>query len=179
MNFFDIVVVENVFTPLDCDRIVAMHANEPYEDGKIQENRKDFATRSSRIQFVDVTDDNRWVFDKLVAIAKNCNERVFGFELSGMEEGFQFARYDVSDHYRWHVDLGANERMRRKLSISVLLNDDYEGGTLEFFPSGFAPPVRKGVVAVFPSFMVHRVAPVTKGTRYSLVSWVAGDSPFA
>jgi len=72
----------------------------------------------------------------------------------------------------------------RKLSMTTLLSDSYEGGEFQF--SGYAkekceistPEFSKvGSIIVFPSFLEHRVAPVTKGTRYSLVTWFVGP-PF-
>ena len=71
----------------------------------------------------------------------------------------------------------------RKLSMSVLLNDNFEGGAFEFATYGkedciITPiEVEAGSVIVFPSWMEHRVAPVTKGIRYSLVTWFVGP-PF-
>jgi PKHD-type hydroxylase len=69
-------------------------------------------------------------------------------------------------------------RPRRKLSRSLQLTDPstYEGGTLEFL-TGTRPqiaPRDRGALIAFPSFGVHRVAPVTAGTRKSLVIWVTG-----
>ena len=83
----------------------------------------------------------------------------------------------------------------RKLSITVLLNDDYEGGEFQFKfanekmkgldkvgrglkTNTLTPPMKgTGSVIVFPSYQLHRVKPVTKGTRYSLVGWACGP-PF-
>ena len=72
----------------------------------------------------------------------------------------------------------------RKLSMTILLNDDYEGGDFQFATYAkeqcevVTPEYNKqGTVIVFPSDMEHRVLPVTKGTRYSLVTWFLGP-PF-
>ena len=68
----------------------------------------------------------------------------------------------------------------RKLSMSVMLNEDFDGGEFEFASykdtkcliTSFK--AKTGDIIVFPSVMEHRVAPVTKGTRYSLVNWFVG-----
>ena len=59
--------------------------------------------------------------------------------------------------------------------MSIILNDDFEGGDFEIY--GEESELPKGSVIVFPSFIEHRVAPVIKGTRYSLVAWFVGP-PF-
>ena len=69
----------------------------------------------------------------------------------------------------------------RKLSITMLLNEpgiDFEGGGFEINngreSESLKVETKRGRIIAFPSFMIHRVAPVTKGTRKSLVVWVLG-----
>ena len=89
------------------------------------------------------------------------------------------ARYDSSDQgfYDWHTDF-AGYRPLRKLSVSIQLSrsDDYEGGDLELqhLPRPTKLDRSRGSFIVFPSFTLHRVAPVTRGTRWSLVAWILG-----
>ncbi|MEK9895435.1 MAG: 2OG-Fe(II) oxygenase [Burkholderiaceae bacterium] len=102
----------------------------------------------------------------------------------------QFSKYEEGGHYDWHIDTGVEgteENLYRKLSISVNLNEDYEGG--EFEIERWCPPnssnrsilvkemANAGSVVVFPSFLHHRVKPVKKGIRHSLVGWFRGP-PF-
>ena len=61
--------------------------------------------------------------------------------------------------------------------MTIVLNDNYEGGEFEFFLETHLIKEKTGTVIVFPSYMVHRVNPITKGTRYSLVAWFVGE-PF-
>jgi PKHD-type hydroxylase len=176
----EVLLSGTVFSPEDCQRILEMYAFREFEDGLIQDNRADFSTRKSQIQFIPPEDDNLWIFERLQDVATHANNQTFNFDLDGFREGFQFAKYEIGGHYTWHCDLGHNERMLRKISMTVQLSpeESYEGGQLEFFPARFAVPRQQGMVCVFPSFMAHRVAPITKGIRYSLVSWVAGHDPF-
>ena len=96
----------------------------------------------------------------------------------------QFARYDVGDFYDYHQDSGHQiaeyEKETRKISMTVQLSDPdaYEGGEFYFYNGNkeeMEPPIQKqGSILCFDSRMWHRVAPVTKGVRYSLVSWILG-----
>jgi PKHD-type hydroxylase len=105
----------------------------------------------------------------------------WGYSLSG-QEPTQLGRYKSSDqgHYDWHMDAAVPVNgYQRKLSISMLLNDpsDFEGGVLQF--KGMEDRnvlAKQGSIIVFPSFVEHRVTPVTKGVRYTAVTWVNGPS---
>ncbi len=88
-----------------------------------------------------------------------------------IERGVQLATYHVGDHYGWHIDGRPGDGTRRALSISVLLNDSFKGGRLDFKTPG-APQIKKaGDIVIFNSDEWHRVAPVTMGVRDSLVVW--------
>ena len=93
-------------------------------------------------------------------------------------EKIQMSQYEIGGHYNWHMDskVPVNDE-QRKLSISILLNEDFEGGGLEI-ESNKGENVLKyqGDIVVFPSFLQHRVLPVTDGTRYSAVSWAYGPT---
>ena len=82
-------------------------------------------------------------------------------------------------HYDWHMDAGHGMQRHRKGSLTVQLTDpdDYEGGKLQLWrgQNPLDAPRGKGTVVIFPSYMMHRVSEVTKGTRESLVLWVGGD----
>lgn len=76
------------------------------------------------------------------------------------------------------MDFGAGEISHRKLSISVQLSgsEEYEGGDLQFMinQNTVSVPRTKGTVVIFPSFILHRVTPITQGLRQSVVAWLAG-----
>ena len=87
--------------------------------------------------------------------------------------------------YDWHMDVGPGPvPSMRKLSYSILLNaGEYEGGELAFHtgrtmepPSGQTEKGALGSMILFPSYLVHRVLPMTKGTRYAMVGWAHGNS---
>jgi len=107
-------------------------------------------------------------------------------------ESIQFTKYKKGQFYDWHCDSSEKDGHKiRKISMTCQLTDEseYEGGELEFDFRNYSPAKRdelrhvvkekkalsKGSVIVFPSFIWHRVKPVKKGTRYSLVMWCRGE----
>lgn len=105
----------------------------------------------------------------------------WGYELT-TQEATQIGRYKSADegHYDWHMDAGPPQNgVQRKLSISILLSDpsEFEGGELQF--KGIEDRkilTKRGSIVVFPSFIEHKVTPITKGVRYSAVTWASGPS---
>lgn len=143
---------------------------------------QDPAFRNSSIAWLYPNEITMWVFERLAAATMMANQQYFHLDLTAMVQGLQFTEYrEPGDHYSWHVDrvpVGAP----RKLSITVQLSDgdEYEGGDLEIW-AGTEEPIKahrgKGSTSFFPSWTMHRVTPVTKGVRRSLVCWVSGP-PF-
>ena len=105
----------------------------------------------------------------------------WGYVLTS-QENTQIGRYKSADegYYDWHMDsFPPKDGVQRKLSISILLSDpsEFEGGELQF--KGIEDQkilTKQGSIVVFPSFVEHKVAPVTKGVRYSAVTWASGPS---
>ena len=105
----------------------------------------------------------------------------WGYSVSS-QENTQLSRYKSTDggYYDWHIDAGPPQNgVQRKLSCVILLNDpsEFEGGILQF--KGMEDQNllnQQGSIIVFPSFIEHRVTPVTKGVRYSAVTWASGPS---
>jgi PKHD-type hydroxylase len=95
----------------------------------------------------------------------------------GRPERVQVATYDVDQHYGWHVDWAPLAKFDsvRKITIVALLNDpsEFEGGGLEIEGEGVLQ-LERGDIVAFPSFLQHRVVPVTKGKRISAVCWING-----
>ena len=144
-------------------------------------------TRKSDIAWVN----DQWVYDLISPYMRSANEQAgWKYDIVGVED-CQITRYTKDGFYTWHMDgLGSHSEVfddpnnkflygyTRKLSMSVILNSDFEGGEFElaFLKKKDQVPavLPSGSVIVFPSSMHHRVAPVTKGTRYSLVAWFVG-----
>lgn len=138
--------------------------------------------RRSKISWLDNTQDTQWVFKKLAHVASSLNSQFYRFDLTGFGEALQLTNYDQSEHgmYGWHQDYGGNRTISRKLSLVLQLTDpaQYEGGNLQVMTSGEPVNIRKqrGLIAAFPSYVLHQVTPVTKGNRQSLVAWVSGPA---
>jgi len=172
-----IAYLPGFFTADECRRIGELADAEKQHDGHIGKGVSG-QIRQSRVSYVNPSDNSRWVFDKLEKILLDLNGD-YKFELNGFREGFQVAEYSApGGHYTWHNDIGTGAFSTRKLSMSVQLSDagDYEGGELQFADSTQPGPKEIGSLIVFPSFLTHRVKPVTSGTRKSMVSWVSGPA---
>jgi len=150
-----------------------------------------YKTRNSSIVWMN----EPWIFRQIHPYINEANKRCnwnFDWEFS---ESAQWTKYSKSQHYTWHQDAfskpynkprSQEHGLIRKISVTVSLEDGntYEGGDLEF--SILSPRYEdnktitakeartKGTITVFPSFVWHRVTPVTQGTRYSLVVWNLG-----
>jgi len=151
-----------------------------------------YKTRNSSIVWMD----DPWIYREVHPFIHEANKIAnwnFDWHYS---EACQFTKYSESQHYTWHQDAflkpynkpnTPSHGMIRKLSVTISLadGDTYEGGDLEFnfnntiddsqkFIEKSELSRKKGTIVVFPSFVWHRVSPVTKGTRYSLVVWNMG-----
>jgi PKHD-type hydroxylase len=142
--------------------------------------------------------NDTWIYKELHPYIHEANKAAgWNFEWD-RSESCQFTKYKLNQFYDWHCDSwdkvykkeGPDNGKIRKLSMTCQLTDgsEYEGGELEFDFRNYDPHMReeskhlkqakeilsKGSIIVFPSFVWHRVKPVTKGTRYSLVMWNLG-----
>ena len=125
--------------------------------------------RDSKIKWLHYDDNSMWVYDKLKNFVIEANSNIWGFEIHSIIDSIQYTEYpEGGGHYDWHVDIGPNINYR-KISIVVQLSDpsEYEGGDLEIWAGGQFKtiPKIKGCTVLFPSFLLHRVTPVTKGIR--------------
>lgn len=172
---------KDVFTPEELQTIIDIgNATELVKAstyGPVQNDKN----RNSYVTFLFPNELTNWIFSRLAGAINEINEAFFKFDLTGMEQGLQFTRYTApGQHYDWHVDKGYMTPSR-KLSLSVQLSDpkEYRGGQFEMMFGRQPEKVKseQGLCVFFPSYTLHRVRPVTEGTRYSLVAWISGP-PF-
>ena len=164
--------------PDECDAILNLGKYQPAVPGSLGEEQSlKESTRRSRVTYLPHNDESNWIYDKLGLEIQKVNADAYGYELSGIE-AIQLASYEEGDHYDWHMDLGEGDNSTRKLSVSIQLSDtsEYDGGELEFMKTPDAGTKQLGSIIFFPSFLHHRIKPVTRGRRYSLVAWVHGDA---
>ena len=180
LPFAEYIYFEQMFQPQEIEHLLKQWSSEDTQDAVMSSgsDNDEGQLRKSTVQFLDNNDLNRWVYDKLAMVVQQGNMQSYGFDLAGFKEKLQLTQYAEGDHFQWHMDFGANEISHRKLSITVQLSkpDAYEGGDLLFRANDkeIPAPRTQGTVVVFPSFVQHRVTPITKGLRRSIVGWAAG-----
>ena len=191
-----------------CNKIKALAKND-FSAAEIDRNKgtTDVERINGRERDVGLDIENRlsdvswtseqWVIDLVWPYMVQSNEQSgWNYDITAVES-MQITKYKPGSFYTWHGDgpsdclsvynLPDNKFLNgkvRKLSMTILLNGNYQGGEFQFasynkLENTVETPDFKnaGSVIVFPSFMEHQVAPVTKGTRYSLVAWFVGP-PF-
>lgn len=178
------------FSAEDCDKIIELALTLPVQEAKIgyggQEIVSNLEYRRSKLRWIPRFDGRFFgLFGNMQLLFQEGNRNAFGFDLSMFHE-IQFTEYHATDQgkYDWHHDTiwTGHTLQRRKLSMVIQLSnsEDYEGGNFEMYRDDCdqvpdAQAIRqRGTVIMIPSFLRHRVTPVTKGLRYSLVSWHEG-----
>ena len=178
-------VATGAFTSDDLKAIVRLCESRPVQPATIATpagSIVDPTFRTSSIAWLNPDAESEFVFVRLAAVVEHVNRERYGFDLVGLVEPVQYTVYEApSVGYEWHVDMiDAPCSLQRKLSLTVQLSDDdeYDGGELQFRDGAgvTGAPREQGLVVAFPSWAQHRVAPVTRGTRRSLVAWIGGPS---
>lgn len=160
--------------PQECEAVVAIGRALPPLTGRVELGSDTY--RVSHIAWIEPEPAHHWLFHKVGVLFTQANRR-FGFDLVGMVDALQYTEYGPGEHFDWHMDIGRDQTSLRKLSLTIQLTapEDYDGGALEFVGLGAREESRaRGSVTFFPSFMGHRVTPVTRGRRCSLVAWASG-----
>ena len=183
----------------DCNKIIKKGKSKKVEKAMISDDKKEFITKKEKRNSQVVWLDERWIYDIIQPFVHTANRNAgWNFEWDWSERA-QFTQYKKGMHYNWHrdstaepypIELGSSwvGKIRKLTSVLVLSNpSEYKGGELEFqfqaedpqFNKGRKIKVAnevapKGSIIVFPSFVWHRVKPVTKGVRYSMPTWHLG-----
>ena len=172
----------NAFSPEECDLIISQLELLPKQKGVTGggENSKDSEYRVSEISWVPSEDQYIWIYDRISQLALNANKEMWNYELWGYNDDIQYTNYyDNGGHYDWHADLGPH-MSNRKVSCVLQLTDpdELEGGDLQLNNGAgvITPPKGRGILTIFSSFVLHRVTPLTKGNRKTLVSWISGPN---
>ena len=180
----DPCTVDNFLSKEECKKIIDYGNTLPKIDGMITSKPEaDYSKRTSSICWLEPDENNVWIYNKIADNIDHINKKWFGYELLYIEP-LQFTMYESSTggFYASHKDTKISQGASvRKLSFSIQLCDDsdYEGGDLvlyETLNSQISMSKAIGSISYFPSYTIHEVKPVTKGTRYSLVGWVSGSS---
>tara|TARA_R100000655_G_scaffold42400_1_gene78377 strand:+ start:1244 stop:1828 length:585 start_codon:yes stop_codon:yes gene_type:complete len=176
-----------IFTPEQCKDIINAGRSEPRNNAEV--GSKDgikggvvnTKTRTSHISWIPFK-KMQPMYKKIEKIMKATNGNHFGFDGMTLTEMAQYTEYPEGGFYEWHVDNDVNcahEPPVRKISMTCLLSpeNEFEGGDLELMAEGKVAKIKQGHAVFFASFIRHRVKPVIRGNRKSLVMWFGG-TPF-
>jgi PKHD-type hydroxylase len=176
-----------IFTPEQCQMIIQAGRSEPRNDAGVgnEQGTKgghvDTNIRTSHISWIPFSKTPE-MYKDIERIMKTTNGNHFGFEGMQITEQAQYTEYQEGGFYDWHVDNDVNfvhEPPVRKISMTLLLSpeSEFEGGDLELMSEGKIAKIKQGHAIFFASFVRHRVKPVIRGRRQSLVMWFGG-TPF-
>jgi PKHD-type hydroxylase len=175
--------IESGFTPKGCDEIVIATNAAPSREALLIGQNRDHNLRRSDLVWLDEVEGMGWVMDQLIDVVRKSNRDRFDFDLQEFAESPQVATYEATEggHFKWHSDIGDGPVARkRKLTLVAQLSKPgtYDGGDLEVMPGAHIVGANRaqGCVAIFPSFHLHQVTPVTRGTRHSLTVWAHGPA---
>jgi len=176
--------IKPIFSPQQCQMVINKGMSLKSEKAKVGKGQLDGGydpkkriTTISWIPFEDMPD----MYKDIEKHMLQANNNHFGFEGMRLTEPGQFTHYHTGGFYDWHMDndvLGKLQPPVRKISMTLLLSDPstFEGGDLEFMTKGKRAKLKQGQAIFFASWLQHRVEPVTKGERNSLVMWFGGPS---
>jgi len=189
-------IAHNVFTEEQLEQIVFLEELQQFQDATVgtkkvsdkipdaMANRTDEGYRKSKISWLYPDQNSSFLFHRFAEVLQQVNLDHFRRDIHGFDN-IQYTIYEEGGHYNWHWDYESlNTRYIRKISATILLSDpsEYEGGELEIINLGSPEPEKilslkpnKGDAVFFASWMPHRVKPITKGVRRSLVIWVMGE----
>lgn len=196
LNYF--CHVSDVFSKQEVEKIIDLEDLNRFHQGAVggpdqlvanvsPQGEINISTRDSDVMWISPHDgshnrpDSLWLFFKFSDLTSKVNQDHFLYDIDHVGD-FQYTVYRENQHYDWHLDVfNVWSKFERKISATILLSDphEYEGGEFEIVLNGNAsqPLLMKpnaGDVIFFASWMPHRVRPVTKGIRKSLVAWVLG-----
>jgi predicted 2-oxoglutarate/Fe(II)-dependent dioxygenase YbiX len=183
-NIIDyIIVIKNALSNEICDEILNEFINSDEwantvvgNKGELNKNIRNCQTIGiSYPHVIQTNKDIRHKLDNAIfdGASKCIKEYNTKFSYCKIEEdsGYELLKYPEGCFYTEHTD--SFKARPRAVSCSFILNDDFEGGEFAFFNRKLKYKLEKGDVIMFPSnFMYpHEVMPVTKGTRYSIITW--------
>ena len=172
-----------IFTPEQCQLIINAGRSEPQQTAQVGGNSGgtvDTKTRTSHISWIPFSKLPE-MYKVIENIMLKTNSNHFGFDGMRLTEPAQYTEYPTGGFYDWHIDSDVNcvnEPPIRKISMTCLLSpeSEFEGGGLELMSDGKIVRPKQGQAIFFASYIRHRVIPISKGIRKSLVMWFGGPS---
>lgn len=172
---------ENGYTKQELDELVIKLDQLPSAEGVVGRGTVDKQIRNSKVAWVPFPSEDpsfEPLYRALAERSRIINDGYFQFNLWGFFDRLQYTVYEGSEqHYGFHLDNMGVGGIPRKLSFTIQLSDpfDYDGGELQLQGKKNTIAVRaRGMIHFFPSTVLHRVTPITRGVRRSLVGWIVG-----
>ena len=174
-----------LFTPEQCQMVIDAGRRQKPQKAQVGMNKPkggvDTNKRITTISWIPFK-EMQPMYDQINEFIQKANRNHFGFGDIQITEQAQFTEYPEGGFYDWHMDTDVtmtHEPPVRKISMTLLLSPEnqFEGGDLELMAPGKRVKLKQGHAIIFASFLNHRVAPVTRGVRQSLVMWFGG-TPF-
>ena len=174
-----------LFTPQQCEMIINAGRRQPPQKAQGGMGKPggglDTKKRTTTISWLPFN-EMKEMYSDINNFIQKANLNHFGFGDVQITEQAQFTEYPEGGFYDWHMDCDvamAHEPPVRKISMTLLLSPEnqFEGGDLELMAPGKRAKLKQGHAVICASFINHRVAPVTRGVRQSLVMWFGG-TPF-
>ena len=170
-------LIPQALSDADIAEIMSLAQQAPAQDGTVFSTATGAETiRNSTIRWLD----DAALRQRLWQFVTKANDQAFGVSVTDQAD-MQFTSYDGQSggHYDWHHDVhwSGQGALDRKISLTIQLSDpdSYSGGDFEFEEVKTTAPFKsKGTMILFPSYLRHKVSPVTSGVRHSLVAWFFG-----
>ena len=181
---FIVETTKPIFTPEQCKMVIEAGRSEPKQNAYVGNDKGtrggviDTEVRTSHISWIPFSKTPE-MYKDIEKVMKTTNGNHFGFDGMQITEMAQYTEYPEGGFYDWHIDSDVNfahEPTVRKISMTLLLSpeNEFEGGDLELMKEGKPAKLKQGHAIFFASFIRHRVTPVIRGTRKSLVMWFGG-----
>ena len=178
-----IYVFDNILSHESCDLILKEYEKADWKDSLVGNNELNPDIRNCKVINISSEDNikenleirkliDNTIFDAVGNIINKISNELKNITIRE-DSGYSLLKYTKDGFYEEHVDTDSVINNRR-FSCSLCINDDYEGGEFSFFNDEIKYNIKKGSVIVFPSnhLYPHQILPITKGIRYSIITWL-------
>lgn len=183
MNHYSLLCIKPDYMPKNIIKILLDSKSEDFSNATTGYSRNEQVSNYRKTKWLTLPEEiGKHLHDSIFQTHEEVLKQIYSSTIKSVESP-QFLRYDIGDEYKVHNDsedlVGGKLKqvVERDISLLYYLNDDYDGGELEFTKLQLTIKPKTGMLIAFPSYLEfeHRVHPVTKGTRYSIVSWIATE----
>ena len=180
-KFEFVVHKDNFLSENQCVKLMRYLENREASESELAGNYNENVLNKEVRDNKEVIINEKQLNNKLKMVFELANHSIYKYNIQELEK-VKILKYENGGKYKWHTDCGSKETSLRKLTAVVQLSEEtkYEGGDLEFGitdekgEKNYTAPRTRGSITVFPAFLSHRVTPITKGKRSSMVFFIEG-----